>query len=144
MLVLDVNILLASHRADHPHHDRVRPWFDAVVGGDEDFGVPHLIWGSFLRLSTNRRVFLVPTPLKEAFAFIDATIGRPRHLPIAPGPRHLTLLRQLCEEADAAGDLLPDAILGAIALEHGATVASLDRDFARFGSVRSVRPEPEG
>ena len=56
---------------------------------------------------------------------------------------HLTILRRLCREADASGDLVPDAVLGAIVVEHGGTVATLDRDFARFTSVRHLRPGAE-
>lgn len=141
MLVLDVNVVLAAHRGDHPHHDVVRRWFDALVMSEGDFGVPDLVWGSFLRLATNRRIFAVPTPLADAFAFVDATRAQHRHLSVAPGPGHLALVRRLCVEADATGDLVPDAVLGAIAVEHGATIATLDRDFARFPSVRHQRFE---
>lgn len=140
MLVLDVNVVLAAHRGDHPHHAAVRAWFDGLVDDGDDFGVPVAVWASFLRLATNRRVFAVPTPLDDAFAFIDATLAQHRHVAVGPGPRHLALVRQLCQEADATGDLVPDAVLGAIAIEHGATVATLDRDFARFASVRHLRP----
>lgn len=139
MLVLDVNVVLAAHRGDHPHHHVVRPWFDTLLASESDFGVPDLVWGSFLRLATNRRIFALPTPLAEAFAFVEATTAQRRHLSVAPGPGHLGLVRRLCEEADATGDLVPDAVLGAVALEHGATVATLDRDFARFPSVRQQR-----
>ena len=136
MHLLDVNVVLAAHRGDHPHHGPVRAWFDELLAGDEPFTVPVVVWASFLRPATNRRVFGVPTPLDEAFAFLDATTGQPHHLLVGPGPRHLTLLRTQCEEADARGDLVPDAVLAALALEHGCTVATLDRDFARFPSVR--------
>lgn len=82
----------------------------------------------------------MPTPRPDAFAFVDAILGQPHHLPLGSGPRHVSLLRRLCEEAEATGDLIPDAVIGAIALEHGADVATLDRDFARFASVRTRRP----
>ena len=140
MLLLDVNIVLAAHRADHPHHADVRPWFDALVGDGEDFSVPDTVWASFLRLATNRRIFPVPTPLPQAFAFLEATCAQPGHVRLNPGRRHLALLRRLCEEAEAAGDLVPDAVLGAMAVEHAGVVATLDRDFARLDSVRHVRP----
>lgn len=140
MQLLDVNVVVAAHRRDHPHHAGVRPWFDRLVGGQEPFTVPTIVWGSFLRLVTHRRVFEVPTPLAKAFAFIDATCAQPHHLHTSPGSRHLTLLRRLCEEADAAGDLVPDAVIAAVALEHGCEVVTLDRDFARFSSVRHLRP----
>ena len=80
MLLLDVNVVLAAHRHDHPHHAPVRGWFDEMLTGDERFTVPALVWGSFLRLATNRRIFGVPTPRPEAFAFIDATCDQPLHL----------------------------------------------------------------
>lgn len=139
-VLLDVNVLLAAHRADHDHHALVRPWFDRTVADVTGFGVPSTVWASFLRLSTHRRIFPVPTPRAEAFGFLEATRAQPRHQRLEPGPRHVDLLCQLCEDADATGDLLPDAVLGALAVEHGCVVATLDRDFARFTSVRHVRP----
>jgi toxin-antitoxin system PIN domain toxin len=140
VLILDVNVVLAAHRDDHPRFDAARPWFDALLAGDEDFGVPSFIWGSFLRIATNTRIFPVPTPLTDAFAFVESTTAQPRHVPVEPGSRHLTLLRRLCEEAGATGDLVVDAVLAAVALENGCEIATLDRDFARFTSVRHVRP----
>jgi toxin-antitoxin system PIN domain toxin len=132
VFLLDVNVVVAAFRGDHPLHGVARPWFDDVVTGDEPFAVPPAVWASFLRLVTNRRVFPLPTPRAEAFAFLDAVTGQPNHLLIGPGPRHLTVLRQACDEAEASGDLVPDAVL---ATEHGATIATFDRDFARFGGV---------
>ena len=140
MLLLDVNIVLAAHRGDHPHFCPVRDWFDQLLAGDDAFTVPTVVWDSFLRLATNRRIFAVPTPRAEAFAFLDATCAQPHHLLTSPGARHLALLRRLCEEADATGDLVPDAVVAAVALEQGCDVVTLDRDFARFASVRTQRP----
>lgn len=140
MLLLDVNVVIAVHREDHPQHVPVRGWFDGLIAEGSDFGVPLLVWASFLRLATNRRIFDVPTPIADAFAFLEAMVAQPGHVVAEPGGRHLALLRRLCEEAEATGDLVPDAVLGAVALEAGATVATLDRDFARFASVRHLRP----
>ena len=140
MLLLDVNVVLAAHRADHPDHAAVRGWFDEMLGGEERFSVPMLVWASFLRLATNRRIFELPTPRPDAFAFIDATRAQPLHLSIAPGPRHLPLLRRLCDEGDALGDLIADAVIAAVAAEHSCEIVTLDRDFGRFESVRHRRP----
>lgn len=135
MHLLDVNVVLAAHRGDHPRHGAVRSWFDGLLSGDEPFGLPATVCASFLRLATHPRVFAEPTPRADAFAFLDAVTAQPHHLALAPGPRHLTLLRALCGEGDATGDLVPDAVLAALAAEHGCAVATLDRDFARFPSV---------
>ena len=140
MLLLDVNVVLAAHRGDHAHHAAVRPWFDRLLAGDEEFTVPVPVWTSFLRLATNRRIFEVPTPRAEAFEFVTTTTEQPHHLSTGPGPRHLGLVQRLCDEADATGDLVPDAVIGALALEHRCTVVTMDRDFARFPSVAHQRP----
>jgi toxin-antitoxin system PIN domain toxin len=138
MYLLDVNVVLAVHRGDHPHHLPVRSWFDQMIVDALQFAVPVGIWASFLRLATNRRIFTVPTPLHDAWAFIDAVTTQPSYLLLRPGPRHLAVLRGLCAEGGAIGDLVPDAAIAAVAAEHGCAVATLDRDFARFPSVRHV------
>jgi toxin-antitoxin system PIN domain toxin len=140
VLLLDVNVVLAVQRADHPNHERARGWFDEMLAGEERFTVPASVWGSFLRLTTSRRIFEVPSPRGDAFAFAEAVCAQPLHLAVAPGPRHLALLRELCEEGDATGDLIPDAVIAAIAAEHNCEVVTFDRDFARFPSVRVRRP----
>jgi toxin-antitoxin system PIN domain toxin len=140
MFLLDVNVVLAAHRDDHPHHPPVRAWLDRALAGDRPVAVPVTVWGTFLRLATNRRVFEVPTPRPDAFAFIDAVRAQPLHVELAPGPRHLALVRMLCDEADATGDLVPDAVIGALAVEYGYELVTLDRDLARFPSVRHLRP----
>jgi toxin-antitoxin system PIN domain toxin len=140
MFLLDVNVVLAAHRDDHPHHRPVRAWFDAMLAGDEPFAVPVTVWASFLRLATNRMIFEVPTPRADAFAFIEATRAQPLHVPIAPGARHLSILRRLCDEGDAVGHLVAAAAIGAVAVEYACELVTLDRDFARFPSVRHMRP----
>lgn len=138
--LLDVNVVVAAHRDDHGHHALVRPWLDELVTGTDQLSVPALVCGSFLRLVTNRRIFDVPTPRTDAFAYLRALLGQPNHVTTGPGRRHLTLLERTCDDADASADLVPDAVLAAIALEHDCTVATLDRDFTRFTSVTHVRP----
>ncbi len=62
MLLLDVNVVLAAHRDDHPDHEKVVEWFDSMLTARERFTVPSSVWASLLRLATNRRIFSVPTP----------------------------------------------------------------------------------
>lgn len=109
--------------------------------GGGAFSVPDLVAGSFLRLATNRRIFTVPTPLPDAFAYVRALRAQAGHVTLAPGSRHLELLERVCTESDAPGDLVPDAQLAALALEHGCELVSFDRGFARFASIRWSRPD---
>ncbi len=140
MIILDTHIVLGAQRSDHPQHSVAKAWLEALIDGDEQFGVPSTVWASLLRLTTNARVFVIPTPPGDAFAVIEAVVTTRNHVPCEPGPRHLSILAAVCEESEATGDLVPDAVLSTLAREHGAAVASFDRDFARFVGLRRVRP----
>lgn len=142
MKLLDVNVVLAAHRADHPHHARTRPWFEELLASGDQFSVPWIVWWSYLRLSSHPRVFPVPTPVGDALDFISAIRAQPGHIPVEPGAAHLRCLRTVCADGDARADLMPDAVLAALAVEHGCEVVSFDRDFARFPGLRWSRPEP--
>ncbi len=136
MILLDVNVVVAAHRADHPQHERVRPWFDGLVGGQERFTVPDVAWASFIRLVTNRRIFTIPSAVDDAFSFVRAVRAQPNHVALSPSDRHLGLFEEQCRAADVMGDLAADAYLVAIAMDLGCELISLDRDMARFPSVR--------
>jgi toxin-antitoxin system PIN domain toxin len=140
MKLLDVNIVLAAHREDHPDYPVASRWLAGLVNGGERFGVPWLVWWSFLRLATNRRIFPVPTPIDDALAFITAVRAQPQHIGVEAGIRHLDVLTETCAQGQASGDLLPDAALAALAFENGCEVVSFDRDFARFPGLRWITP----
>lgn len=140
MILLDVNIVVAASRTDHPHHDRVGPWMNDLTAGSARFTVPDVVWSSFIRLVTNRRTFPVPTPTALAFEYLSAVRAAPAHQPTVAGERHLGHFRRLCVEGQATGDLVPDAYIAALAIEQGAAVATLDRDFARFEGLRVITP----
>ncbi len=140
MKLLDVNVILAAHRDDHPDFTTARAWLDHMLRSRERFSVIDIVAGAFLRVATNRRIFPVPTPLPTAFAYLSALRAQPGHVRLAPGADHLRLLQRLCEETEASGDLIPDAQLAAIAIEQACELVSFDRDFARFSMVRWVRP----
>ena len=140
MRLLDVNVVLAAHRDDHPHFKIARAWFEDMLAERSPFSVTDLVAGSFLRVATNRRIFSVPTPVAEAFGYLRALRDQPGHVLVGPGPLHLELLERLCIDADAQGDLMPDVQLAAIAIEHACELVSFDRDFARFADLRWMRP----
>ena len=140
MRLLDVNVVLAAHREDHPHFEPARAWLEDTLVARSSFSVTDAVAGAFLRLATNSRLFSAPTPVVEAFAYLRALRGQPAHVLLGPGPAHLELLETICRDADVTGDLVPDAQLAAVAIEHACELVSFDRDFARFADLRWVRP----
>jgi len=137
MFLLDVNVVVALHRPDHVHHAAVRTWQEQFAA---PFTVPAVVWHGFLRIVTSRRIFDEPSSREQAFEFVAAVKARPDHLETAPGVRHVEILRRICDEADVAGPLVSDGVVAALAVECGARVVTLDRDFARFASVEHLRP----
>jgi predicted nucleic acid-binding protein len=90
----------------------------------------HDALAGFLRIVTPPRVYRRPTPLETAVGFVDGLVEQPTCIAAAAGARHWTILRELLADAEARGNLVPDAHLAAIAIEHGATVATRDRGCA--------------
>jgi hypothetical protein len=138
--LLDVNVVLGAHREDHPDFDVARRWLDELLDAGVQFALVDLVAGAFLRIATNTRVFVIPTPLEQAFGFLKALRAQPGHVLLGPGPEHLALLEEVCQRADIHGDLVPDAQLATLAFEHACELVSFDRDFARFPGLRWVRP----
>lgn len=140
MQLADVNVLVYAFRKDSPDHADHRRWLDDMVTSREPFAVSESVLASVLRLVTNPRVFKVATPLADALAFADAILAQPRAVIVRPGADHWSIFTELCRSADARGNLVTDAWLAALAIEHGCEFITADRDFARFEGLRWRHP----
>lgn len=136
MLLADVNVFLYAHRPESPRHDEYRSWLEHALTSVEPFGVSEAVLASFVRIATHSRVYREPTPPDVALAFCDAVLIAPACVSLRPGPRHWSLFASLVRSAGARGNLVPDAYLAALAIEHGATWVTTDRGFARFPALR--------
>jgi len=136
VLLADVNVFLYAHRPESPRADEHRSWLTSALVGPEPFGVSEQVLSSFVRIATHHRVYRDPTPTAVALDFCRAVLDAPASVVVSPGPRHWSLFSQLCVEAGARGNLVPDAYLAALAIEHGATWVTSDRGFARFPGLR--------
>ena len=140
MILTDVNVLVYAHRADAPGHAAYRAWLEAVLNGDQAYGVSDLILQGFLRVATHPRVFSPPSDLATALAFAEMLRSQPNAVPIAPGPRHWNIFTGLCQAAAVKGNLVPDAYPAALAIESGSEWITTDRDFSRFPGLRWRHP----
>ena len=140
MVLPDVNVLVYAHREDAPHHLRYRGWLERIINGDESYGLSELVLSGFVRVATHPKVFARPSALPDALAFAEQLRDRPNRVPVAPGPRHWDIFCALCADADAKGNLVPDAYLAAMAIESGCEWITTDRDFSRFKGLRWRHP----
>ena len=142
MTILDANVLLYAYFTESPHHEPARAWLRHLFAGEETIGLPWVTLWAFIRISTNLRAWSFPMPTAKVFEIIRDWLTKPGVVIVNPGPRHPELLERLISEGRAAGPLVTDAALAALAIENGAVLASTDRDFSRFPGLRWVNPAP--
>ena len=132
MILPDANVLLyAVNRSSDQHESALRSLLQAF---DDPRGVG-FAWVTllaFLRLSTRRGIFPRPLLADDALRVAGHWLRHSRAQVVHPGERHLEILGRLLGAVGTAGNLTSDAHLAALAIEHGATVLTFDRDFARF------------
>ena len=140
MKVVDANVLLYAVNEDAPSHEEARGWLDGTLSGGETTAFAWVVLLAFLRLSTRVDLFRRPLSFEQAAGAVEAWLAAPSAVVLQPSPRHLALLRGLIGTTGAAANLVNDAHLAALAVEHDATIVSYDRDFARFPGVRHALP----
>jgi toxin-antitoxin system PIN domain toxin len=140
VILVDANVLLYAVNESAPRHEESRSWLDAALTGSETIGFAWLVLLAFLRLST--RVGLFPEPLSTdgACRRVEAWLAQAPAVVVEPSTRHLRLLTDLLAAVGAGGNLVSDAHLAALGIEHQATVVTYDSDFSRFPGVRWLAP----
>ena len=136
MKLVDTNVLLYAVNADCSEHDSARSCLEASLSDDAGLGFAWLALVGFVRLATRRGILAKPLALDAAMTVVDDWLAAPHAHVLQATPRHWPILRRLLVGAGTAGNLSNDAHLAALAIEHGATLVSFDRDFERFAGLR--------
>jgi toxin-antitoxin system PIN domain toxin len=140
MILVDANLLLYAYDPRSEHHAASKAWLEATLSGSQLVRFAWITLWAFLRITTSTRVYEHPLSIEEAQDAIASWLAQPVAGTLEPGERHWEILRRLATHGQAAGPLLMDAVLAALAVEHGATLHTTDRDFARFGELRWINP----
>ena len=140
MILPDVNVLVYAHRKDAPNHQAYRHWLESLVNGEELFGLSELVLSCFLRIATHPRIFNPPSDISVALSFANQLRQQPNCILVTPSPRHWDIFLRLCSEANAKGNLVPDAYLAALAIDSGCEWVTTDRDFSRFIGLKWRHP----
>jgi uncharacterized protein len=140
VILLDANLLLYAHNVTSKEHSRAAAWMQTKVSGPEMIGLAWDVILAFLRVATTPRIFADPFELDAASSIIDQWLALPNVVTVSPTQRHWEIFRQLLPKTRARGSLIMDAHLAALAIEHGATLCTNDRDFARFPGLKVEFP----
>jgi len=140
VILVDANILLYAEDSSSPHHDRARKWWDDQLSGAGPVCLCWTIISAFIRISTNRRVFKNPLTMDEAVTRVDSWFVQPCVQIIQPRRRHWVIFQKLLLQSQALGNLVTDAHIAALALEHSCLLYSTDADFSRFPGLKWKNP----
>ncbi|MGH9214310.1 MAG: type II toxin-antitoxin system VapC family toxin [Acidimicrobiales bacterium] len=135
MILVDANVLLYAVNEDADHHVDARAWFEAALNAREPVGFSWLVLLAFMRLSTKLGLFPDPLSVEAATAQVEAWLAQPPSVVLEPTSRHLQVLAGLLKQTGTGGNLVSDAHLAALAVEHAAVVVTYDNDFGRFKGV---------
>ncbi len=139
-MIVDANVLLYAVDDQAHFHSIARSWLEEALNGVERVGFPWVSLTAFQRIITHPRVTASPLTAADAWDYVSDWLDAEQAWVPTPGARHRDVLGRLLTEGDLRGNLVTDAHLAALAMEHGTGVCSFDSDFARFEPLHWINP----
>ncbi|HLH97645.1 MAG TPA: TA system VapC family ribonuclease toxin [Xanthobacteraceae bacterium] len=140
MILVDAKILVYAHVSSFDQHRASHDWLDRQLNGTSNVGLPWPSLLTFLRLVTNPRVVPRAEPIADAWRQVrDWLTCENAWIPL-PTERHADVVGNLLAQPGLRGNLVMDAHVAALAIEHGLTLCSADGDFARFPGLNWINP----
>jgi toxin-antitoxin system PIN domain toxin len=140
LIVPDANLLLYAYNLVAPQHTIARNWLESTLSGNELVLFPWPVLSAFLRISTSSHAFHQPLSIEEAIETVNAWMGQRNAIAALPTDNHWLVLSKLLKEGNVRGAMTTDAEIAAYAVEHGATLYTCDRGFARFPDLKFINP----
>ncbi len=140
MILVDANLLFYAYHPRAQQHERSKRWLESALAGSVAVRFAWMTLLAFLRISTSPRIFEQPLSMDEAAAIVTSWLTQPGVDTLEPGERYWGILADLLRDAQVSGALVSDAALAALAIEHGFTLYTTDRDFSRFHGLSTVNP----
>jgi hypothetical protein len=138
--LVDANVLLYAVDDRSGFHDAAREWLETALNGPRRVGIPWMSLSAFLRIATHPRAFEEPLSPTDAWMFVDDWLDAPATWIPEPGRGHRAILARLMCDLDVRANLVTDAVLAALCVEHGLQMVSADSDFVRFQEIDWLNP----
>ena len=140
MRIVDTSVLLPAVSPSLPQHEQAKAALEAAINDDRPVGLVWVVVNAFVRLTTKPGLFEHPLSIGVAWELVEGWLAHPNVRVVQETEEHARLWSELLRIAGTGGDLTTDAWIAAIALAHGASILTLDSDFARFPGVRWESP----
>jgi toxin-antitoxin system PIN domain toxin len=130
---IDTNVLVYSEIVSSVHHRAARRLLTELAEGPIAWAIPWPCVYEFLRVVTHTRVFAPPVPLELALHDLGQILAAPTLVLLSETERHAEVMMAVVNESGVTGNLLHDAHIAALCIEHGVSeLLTGDRDFSRF------------
>jgi uncharacterized protein len=140
MILVDANLLLYAEDSLSPHHEAARAWWDEQLSGSNPVCLCWPVITAFIRIATNARLHKRPLTLQEAIDRVQSWFDQPCIRIIQPADQHWIIYERLLRDGNAIANLVSDAHLAALAVEHNCELFSADSDFSRFAGLSWCNP----
>ena len=141
MQAIDTNVLVYAEIRSSPWHEEARTLLGELAEGAFPWAIPWPCLYEFLRVVTHPRIYHPPVPLSVALNDLRSILDSPTLVLLHETSNHPDVMIRVLEESGVSGNLIHDAHIAALCLEHGITeLISGDRDFARFPSLTVRNP----
>jgi uncharacterized protein len=139
-MLVDANILLYAVDSESPFHARAHGWLEDALNGTRRVALPWSSLSAFVRIATHPRAMREPLDPADACDLVDAWLEAPAAWVPVPGDGYRHIFGRLIRELDLRGNLVADAAIAALCIEHGLEIVSADTDFARFTEITWLNP----
>jgi hypothetical protein len=140
MILVDANVLVFAYNEAAVEHKAARKWLAENLAGATPVCFSWIVLMAFVRVSTNKKIFIKPYSTNEAFDIVEDWLSAPNSKIVEPGDEHLRLAKRLANQTGVYGANLTDVHLAALAIEHGLSLATTDSDFQAFDGLKLVNP----
>lgn len=140
MILLDANLVLYACWPSSKHHESARVWLEQRMRRNVQLLLSWNVIIAFLRIVSDTRVSRHAMSMQQAIRTVSYLLDQPNVSILAPGERHWEVFSKLLDHGQVRGALVSDAHLAALAMEHGARLATNDLDFRRFAGLETEYP----
>lgn len=141
MRAIDTNVLVYAEIRSSAHHHTSLSLLTSLAEGSPPWAIPWPCIYEFIRIVTHPRVYHPAMPLTEALADLSVILASPSLTLLSETSHHSEIMKTVLQSSGASGNLVHDAHIAALCLEHGVEeFITGDRDFARFSQLQITNP----
>lgn len=143
MILIDANLLIYAYDSQSERHNKARRWVEEKLSGAEPVRFAWMTLLAFLRITTSTRILMRPLTVQKSKEVVSSWLEQPQVDILSPTERHWEIMGRMMSDGQAGGELVMDAHLAALAVEHGSVLCSCDKDFSRFDKLNWIDPLAE-